>query len=652
MCGIAGFITPGRRCPQPRQALQAMCDAIVHRGPDSEGLLLALPQDPGRAADATVALGMRRLAIIDTAGGHQPIFNEDGSVGVVFNGELYNYPDLRRQLEARGHRFSTHADTEVLVHLYEERGPDLARDLHGMFAFAIYDRTRERVVLGRDRLGIKPLHLLHQRGTLLFASELKSILAAPQLWPEGFDLRFDLSAVHALLASFYVPGPGAIFQGIRRLPPATVGVLDLASGAWREDTYWDLADTPSHRITREADALDALDDLLGRVVQDHLLSDVPVGAFVSGGVDSGLVASYAAERYTGQLQTFSVGFAEELYDETPDALQIVRALQTPHTLIHATFDNLARLLPKIFRAMDEPFGDSSMLPTFLVCELASRRLKVALSGDGGDEGFAGYTKHLIEHLRARLGGVPDAAIHTLQRALRLAPKGATGRLPELARMAEKTSRGLLGDSAHAYVAMTRLADDALLRSLLLRPPERDRAAEHLLERFNHPRDASPLQRTQYTDLGFALPDDMLTKVDRMSMLTSLEVRVPLLDHRVVEFGYHLPDHLKLRGRTTKHLLKQLYLRRFHLPRYAKRKQGFRVPIEAWLKTRLRPLIDYAFQPERLARQDIFNPKTLGGARAHDLASTAPHLLWNALTFQIFWDLQIERDDAVLGLLQA
>lgn len=642
MCGIAGFVVPEQRGLDRAATLSAMCDAMIHRGPDSEGRFL----------EDEVALGMRRLAIVDTAGGQQPIFNEDGTVVVVFNGEIYNYPALRAELEARGHRFRTHADTEVLVHLYEERGPALAEALTGMFTFAIYDRTRKRLVLGRDRLGIKPLHLLQQGRTLLFASELKSLLAAPAAWPEGFGLTFDDEAVEALLTSFYVPGPGTIFNGIRRLNPATVGVFDVETGAWTEEVYWELAETRSHGLRDYDEATEALDALLGQVVEEHLLSDVPVGAFVSGGVDSGLVASYAAERYSGRLQTFSVGFAEALYDETPDAMELVRSLQTPHTLMHATFENMAAILPRIFRAMDEPFGDSSMLPTFLVCELASRQLKVVLSGDGGDEGFAGYTKHLIEHVKGRLGFVPDAMLRGVQRGLRGLPKGATGRLPELIRVAEKTSRGLVGDHADSYIAMTRLADASVISDLLVRPTGFAGAERRLRARFERPVQASPLARTQYTDLGYALPDDMLTKVDRMSMLTSLEVRVPLLDHRVVEFGYHLPDAMKLSGRTTKRILKRLFCQRFKQPRYTKRKQGFRVPVEGWLQTRLRPLVDYAFEPARLARQGVFRPEALGGERAHRLAVTSPYVLWNALMFQVFWDLQIERDEAILGLLQA
>jgi len=650
MCGIAGMVVPSGRGDRVESALGAMCDAIVHRGPDDVGTFVEREDSWPRQGDAVVALGMRRLSIIDTEGGHQPISNEDGSVVVVYNGELYNFPELRRGLEARGHVFRTSSDTEVLVHLYEEKGPELVDDLAGMYAFALYDRNAERLVLARDRLGIKPLYIMAQGGTVLFGSELKCIVAASAVHPAGFTLDVDPDALHSLLTLSYIPSPGCIWRGVTKLRPGHRAVVNVRTGEVRTERTWSLESARSHGLTDYDEATEALDALLRQTVNAHLLSDVPVGAFVSGGVDSSLVAAYASEGLGSRLQTFSIGFTEPLYDETDDALFVVRQLQTQHTLWHATWENLYRAMPRIFSAMDEPFGDSSMLPTYLASELAGSRLKVVLSGDGGDEVFAGYDKHLIEYFKARLARVPGPVVEQTRRALRGLPKGGKNRLQEFVRRAEKATRGLGESPQQSYLEMVKLADLSLIDSLLVNPGTFTPTAEAMVAAWEAPEDATSLQRTQYTDLHFGLPGDMLTKVDRMSMLNSLEVRVPFLDHRVVEFGYHLPDAHKLEGRTTKRILKRLFCKRFGLERYTKAKQGFRVPVEVWLGDRLRPLIDHLFAPERLRQQGIFDPATIGGAQAHRLAATAPYVMWNAMMFQIAWSLQVEGDRSCLDRL--
>jgi asparagine synthase (glutamine-hydrolysing) len=618
-----------------------MCSAIVHRGPDDEGLLVS------RVAGVTTGLGMRRLAIIDTAGGQQPIYNEDESVAVVLNGEIYNYPALRDRLIAAGHQMKTTSDTEVLVHLYEEHGDDLVHELNGMFAFAILDRKRKRLLLGRDRLGIKPLYILEEQGAVLFGSEMKSLTAVESLWPAGRQI--DPVALQAMLTLMYVPTPRTIYRGVRKLGPGRTLAIDLATMKSQEVEYWNLAATRSPGFTTYDDARDRLDDLLADVVKAHLVSDVPVGAFVSGGVDSSLVASYASRAYQGRLQTFSVGFTDAAYDETKDALFAVRRLQTPHNVEYATYDALYALMPEIFSSMDEPFGDSSMLPTFLVSRMAAARVKVVLSGDGGDEAFAGYTKHTIEWYKARLG-VVGPAVGGLKNVLRTLPKSRAGRVTEFVRKAEKAARGLTGDDAESWVEMARLADEAYVSSLLADPPGFREYTDRFIGLHAQPQGATSLQRTQYTDTQVSLLDDMLVKVDRMSMLASLEVRVPLLDHRVVEFGYHLPDDFKLQGRSGKRILKDLYCRHFEVPRYQKKKQGFGVPIENWFQTRLAPLIAAAFDRDRLSAQGIFDPDTIGGDRAFDVARRAPFVFWNALMVQLFLDLQVEGKDDLLGYL--
>ena len=641
MCGIAGFVLPRIDAQDAQDALARMCDAIVHRGPDEAGSLV---RDAG---GKSVAIGMRRLSIIDTGGGSQPIYNEDRTVAVVYNGELYNYPALRARLIAQGHTFATHSDTEVLVHLYEEVGDRLVDEIAGMFAFALFDMRRGRLLLGRDRLGIKPLYILDGPSGLLFGSEMKALTAVESLWPHRREV--DPVSLQAMLTLMYVPTPRTIYRGVRKLEPGRTVAFDLETLEATETEYWNLAATPSPGFGSYDDARNRLDTLLGDVVDAHLLADVPVGAFVSGGVDSSLVASYATRAYDQRLQTFSIGFTEAAYDETADALSIVRKLQTPHTLEYATYDTLYGLMPEIFRAMDEPFGDSSMLPTFLASRLAASRLKVVLSGDGGDEMFAGYTKHTIEWYKSRLGAAAPA-VGGIQTLLRTLPKSRAGRVTELVRKAEKAARGLGGDDAQSWVEMARLADEAYVGSLLSAPAGFDAVRDRLTAFHRAPGQATSLQRTQYTDARVPLVDDMLVKVDRMSMLASLEVRVPLLDHRVVEFGYHLPDEFKLEGRSGKRILKDLFCRHFGLERYQKAKQGFGVPIESWFGTRLAPVIRHLFDPRRLREQGVFDPATIGGDAAFDVARTAPFVFWNALMIQVFWELQIEGRDDVLGYL--
>jgi asparagine synthase (glutamine-hydrolysing) len=647
MCGIVGGVFPGLDPQTVQRGLDAMCLAMRHRGPDDQGELVEHAQD----ASPPVGLAMRRLSIIDTGGGHQPIHNEDGALSIVFNGEIYNHRALRQDLLRKGHTYRTQSDTETILHLYEEYGDEAFSKLCGMFTFAILDRRRQRLVLARDRLGIKPLYLVHGHdGGLAFASELKSILAAPALWPAGWSPELDHGSLAAMLLLMYVPSPRTIYKDMGQLAPGHTLTLDLTTGRHATRAYWKLCETTPPDYGRSfEDAQARLDALLSEVVRDHLESDVPVGAFVSGGVDSSLVASYAAQHYQGQLQTFSIGFDEALYDETHDALAVARRLKTPHTVQYATYDALYGALPKILQSMDQPFGDSSMLPTFLVSQMAASRLKVVLSGDGGDEVFAGYTKHTIEHYKARLP-LPAPAVHAMRRALRYAPKSRGHKATEFLRRAEKAARAFSSDPAASAVEVMKLADASLVASLLREPVDFEPLEAALAAHYRAPSRATNLQRTQHIDLAVVLPDDMLTKVDRMSMLASLEVRVPLLDHRVVEFGWHLPDEYKLQGRQTKRVLKALYCQRFGLERYSKPKQGFGVPIEAWFHARLAPMIRELFDAKRLGPDALFRADAFQGDRAFDLARAAPFVFWNALMAQTWHTLQRQQDPTPLRLL--
>ncbi len=654
MCGIVGFAHTGTQplaTSQAEDALGAMCRAMVHRGPDDQGVFVEPPGVRARRSAHTVGLGMRRLSIIDTHGGQQPIFNEDKSVVVVFNGEIYNHEELRSRLRGRGHRFETQSDTEVLVHLYEEKGAKLVEDLVGMFAFAIYDRRREKIVLARDRVGIKPLFVLHKNNALMFASEIKSIVAGTTAWPQGWSPEMNHDALGALLVHTYIPSPGTIYRDVARLDPGSHLTFDLHTGDCHNERYWFLPQTHSPApMGSYEEASESLDSLLRTCVRDHLVSDVPVGAFVSGGVDSSLVASYAAESYERQLQTFSIGFSESRYDETNDAMFVVRHLQTPHTVQYASYEALLDTLPTIFRAMDEPFADSSMLPTFLVSQIASSRLKVILSGDGGDEVFAGYQHHTLEYLRTRIPSIPQPALTRALDVLERLPKGREGRTTNLFRRAEKAARGLAQDPAESCFEMLKFSSEALAGSVLANPVDFEPNRARLLGIWGPAQRATDLQRTQHTELSISLVDDMLTKVDRMSMLNSLEVRVPLLDHRLIEFGYHLPDAYKLQGLNGKRILKDLFCKRFKLDRYNKAKHGFGILVERWFETQLAPLIRYLFAPDRVRRQGIFAPHLLGGNAAFELAKTSPFLFWTILMAQVWYELQIEKNEDLFNYL--
>jgi asparagine synthase (glutamine-hydrolysing) len=618
MCGIAGILHAEPDRPVDPAALKVMADAIAHRGPDAEGF----HREPG------LGLAHRRLSIIDLAGGDQPIGNEDGSVQVVFNGEIYNFQAIRAELEAQGHRFRTRSDTEVLVHLYEERGAALVERLRGMFAFALWDRRRRRLVLARDRLGIKPLYLYRDAGTLLFGSEPKAILAYP-----GVARRVEPAALEDYLAFGVVPGPRSIFAGIEKLPPAhvlDVGPGDLGGAPRR---YWRLHPEPDHRPS-VADWQEAIRAKLDEAARLHLIADVPVGAFLSGGIDSGLVVAACAGATRGPLETFSIGFREESFSELPHARRVAAHFGTHHTEEVVTPDAVA-LLDDLCHYYDEPFADPSAVPTFLVSRLAARRVKVALSGDGGDEAFGGYARYA----------------HDLREA------GLRRRLPGWLR------RAVLGPLGHAWPkadwlprplrAKTRLTNLALEPGpayantlALCRPPLRRRLLApdlvagldgHVPERII--RDAyatapadDPLAGMIAADVATVLPDDFLVKVDRASMAHGLEVRPPLLDHELLELAARIPSAYKVRGGQTKWILKQACGDRLPDGVARRPKQGFEVPVDAWLRGPLRGTFQEAVLDGRARVAGLIDRATAGALfRAH-CAGTGRHgaILWSLL----------------------
>jgi asparagine synthase (glutamine-hydrolysing) len=585
MCGILGgmSVAPLDVCDdEPR--LSRCIDSLAHRGPDERGAFVH---------DRRAFLGHRRLGIVDLAGGQQPIVDESGRVHLIYNGEIYNHRGLRDELLSRGHVFRSRTDGEAALHLYQERPRDFERRLAGMFAIAILDRDAGRLTLVRDRLGIKPLYYYADGKTLLFASELKAILLL-------LDQRPAISrrGLHAYLRCKYVPAPDTIYEGIRELPPGCRLTATIAGGAARAShgagleidvqRYWEVP-RGAGRCADEASALEELEARLRASVEGHLEADVEVGALLSGGVDSSLVVALAARLAPGRLKTFSVGFRELGFDQLPEAARLARHCGTDHREIYVELDPV-NTLPRLVRCFDQPFADSSALACYAVCQVAAEHVKVALTGDGGDEGFAGYRRYQDVMIAARR----DAAWRrTAQRVVFSA--GAALFSPEAKFL--RRARAAAYRPLRAHVERELLCGDWLRRRLLGEayradgdPREGGPVCLTDASEAEGLRDGSLLERVQYDDLTHYLPGDILAKVDRTSMAWSLECRVPLLDHAVVEFAATLHDDLRIRNGQGKYLLKRMAERYVPHDLIYRKKRGFRVPIRRWFK---RSLLDEA-----------------------------------------------------------
>ena len=618
MCGICGIASPGG---VDRERLAAMSATLEHRGPDSHGAVV----------DGPVGLAARRLSIIDLETGDQPLANEDGSVHAVQNGELYNYRELRAELESQGHRFRTHGDTEVLVHLYEQHGERFAQRLRGMFAVAVWDARRGRLVLARDRFGIKPLVYRAHGGGLEFASDLRAL-------PRG---EVDLDALEAFLAFNSVPAPLTIFREARKLPPGHLLVWE--GGEPRVEPYAREAPVPASAVRRESEAelAEELRDRLRDSVRAHLVSDVPVGVLLSGGVDSSLLAAFAAELSGEPVRTFSIGFRERSFDETGDARRVAERYATRHRELVLEPD-AAQLLPALADAFDEPFADSSALPTYLVSELAAQDVKVALSGEGGDELFGGYYTYAADLLAPRLAPLARLArplverlpVSTAKASLEYRAKRfvRAAHLPPLER--HHGWKEIFAPDARAELTGRRSAFDpvGLLRA---------RYAETEL--------AEELARLQDVDLGTYLVDDLLVKTDRASMAHSLEARVPFLDTVVTDLALALPTRMKIRG-----LKKKVLLRAAAEPLLPRevvhgRKRGFSIPAAAWLRGELEPFAREVLSPDAVRRQGYLRPEAVTRVLDDHVAGRADlsRQLWGLLAFTLWHERHVERGaDAV------
>lgn len=618
MCGIAGVMYADPSRPVDRAVLQAMGQSIAHRGPDAEGFWA----DPG------LGLVHRRLSIIDLSTGDQPIGNEDGSIQVVFNGEIYNFQSLRVGLEAKGHRFRTKSDTEVLVHLYEEHGEALVEQLRGMFTFALWDRNQRVLLLARDRLGIKPLYIYRDAEKLLFGSELKAILAHP-----GVPRVVHNAALEDYLAFGMTTGARSIFQQIDKLPPGhTLRVkADELNRAPRR--YWQLRIEPERRRSAD-DWLEAIRAKLAEAVQLHLIADVPVGAFLSGGLDSSLVVGLSAGATQGPLHTFSIGFAEEAFSELPFARQVAERYHTQHTEEIVTPDAVT-LLDELTRYYDEPFADSSAIPTFLVSRLAARSVKVVLSGDGGDEAFGGYARYAHDlkeaALRRWLPGLVRRAV--LGPLARVWPKADW--LPRPLR-AKTLLTNIALEPGPAYANTLALCRQPLRRQLLAP----DRAAELdgyeperiVREGYATAPGDDPLGGMIAADVATLLPDDYLVKVDRASMANGLEARPPLLDHELLELTARMPSHWKVRNGETKWLFKRACRQWLPDAVLNRRKQGFEMPIDAWLRGPLREMFEAAVLAPSAPTAGLIHQPTADKLYRSHLRGTGRHgsVLWSLL----------------------
>jgi asparagine synthase (glutamine-hydrolysing) len=618
VCGVAGIAALPGAAPPDRDRIEAMCATIVHRGPDEQGIDIR----------DGVGLGARRLSIIDVAEGHQPLFNEDETVRLVFNGEIYNYRELREWLIERGHRFHSATDGEVLVHLWEEDGSDFLRRVNGMFAFALFDARQRRLLLARDRLGIKPLFYAATDGHLVFGSEVKAVLASGLV-----ERQIDLDALGQFLAWEYVPAPDTLFADIKKLWPGHCLSVDLETGAQTCESYWDVSEiVPDGDGVRRAEEWEeAVDEQVRKSVQRQLVSDVPLGAFLSGGVDSSLVVSGM-----GPASTFSIGFDDKSYNELPWSEAVADHLGVTHTTEVIQPDVVA-LFEKLMHFMDDPVGDFSIFPTYLVSRLARRSVTVALSGDGGDELFGGYETYVAQ-LKARTyrkipGVLRAAAVEPLLKALPPRPEKKG-----LVNKAKRFVEGLEHDERLAH-ARWRLFVGEVLRRSLFTPEALDSLStppsKHVLDLFGEAGDREEINRCLYVDMKSYLIDNCLVKVDRMSMACSLEARVPLLDHELVELALRIPADYKVRGETTKPLLKRVAARHVPAECVYRPKEGFSIPIKHWLGTTLKPLMQELLAPSRIAEDGIFRVDTVERLiREHlDGRANHSHVLWSLMVFQ-------------------
>ena len=620
MCGIAGKLNLDEdRPPVTGYGVRAMCAPIIHRGPDDEGIY----------TDGIAGLGIRRLSIIDLKTGGQPIHNEDRTIWTTVNGELYNFMEIRRDLERKGHRFYTNSDVEVVPHLYEEYGESFVERLNGMFGLALWDTRTRSLILARDRLGIKPLHYAIESGCLLFASELKSMLAA------GMSRDIDPRALSDYLSYNYIPAPNTIFQAAKKIEPGHL--LVARNGTVRLIQYWDLpADADPDGLRSEAEYCEIIRETLKTSIRRRLMSDVPLGVFLSGGVDSGTIVALCSEVSTDPLLTFSIDFGEKSFSETEQARMVAKRYSTIHRERTVRMQPLA-ILPKLAEMLDEPFADSSAIPTYYVAQMARENVKVALGGDGGDELFAGYHTYAAGKLNGIYGRLPAfLGQKILPRMINSLP--VSHKKDSWDFKAKKFVQGALADPARAHFLWKVIFDEAQKAQLCpFARSARGESFDAMGRYFEQYAGLDDLRQWQFVDTKIYLPDDILTKVDRMTMANSLEGRVPFLDHEFVEVVARMPSRMKMRRLSKKYILKRAM--KDHLPReilYGA-KRGFSVPMAQWLRDELQPAVAQYLNPAAIRNQGLFDEKYVAAIiEAHNAMHTDySRNIWGLLMFMLW-----------------
>jgi asparagine synthase (glutamine-hydrolysing) len=642
MCGICGKISCDGN-PVKEKLLGRMCGSLNYRGPDDDGIYLnTIPGENFPTASA--GMGHKRLSVIDlSTSARQPMSNEDRSIWITYNGEIYNFKKLQRELERRGHIFKSNSDTEVLLHLYEEKGVRAVQQFDGMFAFALWDNNRGRFWLCRDRLGIKPVVYYWDGKHFAFGSEIKALLADASIPKE-----LDYEALQLYLTFNYVPAPYTIFKGIRKLEPGHFLVLE--NGQLEITKYWDAPESVDPEVAllpfaeQETFYKDHLFRLLNNAVRSHMIADVPLGAFLSGGIDSSVIVALMAQNSDKPVHTFSIGYKNDaLYDETEYARKVAGLFNTDHHEFKLSYEDMLDELPNIISSFDEPFADSSAIPTYIVSKETRKHVTVALSGDGGDELFAGYRYYLAENWFAKYMKAPglfrEGLIEKIVGAL---PDSRDTKGLEYIRRVKKFIKGTKGSFDERVLALKEIFPKEVRQRILLEASAdkslNDQAlkwVERLLDYYQ----GDKLNSILYSDLKDSLPGDMLTKVDWMSMKNSLEVRVPFLDHSVVELAFKMPGSLKLKNGKTKYILKETFKDLLPPSIYRRPKAGFEVPISRWLKNELKFLLDQYLDENRIQQQGIFDHKIIKQLVGQHLSgkTDTSWMLWNLIVFQSWYD---------------
>ena len=626
MCGICGIYNYHSHQPVNQQTLEAMLQVIEHRGPDDEGVHI----------DQDVGLGFRRLSIIDLAGGHQPMFNEDGTIGVIFNGEIYNFKQVRQQLEERGHTFSTTSDTEVIVHLYEDHGDDCVNHLQGMFGFAVWDSVKRRLLVARDRLGIKPLYYTTAGDQLVFGSEIKPILQHPHVQAQA-----NLEALSAFLSLKYVPSPYTMFDGIHALPPGHLLICEPDKGVSVRQ-YWDLSfNPPQNGSINEESYVEQLERILRETVEMHLVSDVPFGAFLSGGIDSSTIVALMSQVLNEPVKTFSVGFegAGEAVSELPFAHMVAKQYGTDHYDIFISPQDFIDLTPKVIWHLDQPIADDACLANFMVAKLASQHVKMVLTGEGGDELFAGYARYAGEQFSPIFKRIPAP--------VRSAMLSMSGMLPGMRRQKLALYALCQQDEVTRLLNWFPLFNSdmkaALVSDSFSREVQRDIARESFAAMLERTNATTALNRMLYVDTKYWLVDDLLARGDKTSMGTSLEARVPFLDHKVVEFAASVPPSLKLKGLQRKYLLKQVSRKLLPDAIIDRKKKGFPIPIPIWIRNEARPFVRDVLSHDAISRRGLFNVAAVEKLLQEHETGFADHgsLIWSLLSIELWYQQFID-----------